>query len=192
MDTKSTTHASFVLTAPALLSLFGSSSGLPNPDDSNPPGPWGPVMRRANERVAAILGPSPEPWGPSPDPWRAAYAQALAQEVVDRVILMQQVADALPQTGSSHGIIIIGGALADFVDGCGTGRIKQGHLPPPHHLNEDAQLSPYQLTLMAAEFKQSANQASSDGLRQEFNKTAEQLLEIGIGRLQSAAAQAAG
>ncbi len=105
---------------------------------------------------------------------------------------MQQVADALPQPGSTHGIIIIGGALADFTDGCGTGRINQRHVPRPPHHNDDARLSPYQLTLMAAEFKQSANQASSEGMRQEFNKTAEQLLEIGIGRLQSAAAQAAG
>ena len=195
MQSNQTSHASLVLTAPALLSLFGVSSGVPNPDDSNPPGPWGPVVRRAEERVGAILGPFPEPWrdifSPVPDPWRAAFAQALAQEVIDRVTLMQEVADALSQAGSSHGIIIIGGMLSDFIDGCGTGRLRQGHPPPPLHHNDDGRLSPFQLVLMAVQFKQSANEAASQGLRQELGKAGERLLEIGIGRLQSSA-QAAG
>ncbi len=52
MESKQKNQA--VLTSSALLSLFGASSGLPNPDDSNPIGPWGPVMRRAGERVAAV------------------------------------------------------------------------------------------------------------------------------------------
>jgi hypothetical protein len=191
MKSNQTTHSSLVLTTPALLSLFGPSSGVPNPDDSNPPGPWGPVIRRAEERVRTVLEPQPLPWrevfGPVPDPWRAAFAQALAQEVIDRVTLMQQVSDALSQAGSSHGIIIIGGMLSDFTDGCGTGRIRQGHPPPPLHHNDDGRLSPFQLVLMAAQFNQSANETANEGLRQEFSKAGEQLLEIGIGRLQPSA-----
>jgi len=93
-------HTSFNLETTALLSLVGHLSGFPNPDDTNPPGPWGPVIRRASERVRAMLGPSPDPWrgvlGPSPDPWRVSFAQALVQEVIDRATLMQEVADALP------------------------------------------------------------------------------------------------
>jgi len=193
MQSNQTTSGRFVLTTPAVLSLFGVKSN-PNPDDPDNPGPWGPVVRRAEDRVRAVLGPSPQPWrdtdGPSPDPWRAAFANALADEVIDRVNLVQQVAGALPQTGSSQAIIIIGGILKDFVDGCGTGRIKQ-HFPPPRH-HDDARLSPFQLVLIAAQFQESANLTTNEGLRQEFKKASEGLLETGIGRLQSAAAQTAG
>src|SRR5205814_2071192 len=80
MQSNKTTNSSFTLSARALLSLFGGSSGLPNPDDSNPPGPWGPVIRRAEERVRDVLGPSPDPWRqaftPVPDPWRACWKSA--------------------------------------------------------------------------------------------------------------------
>jgi hypothetical protein len=155
------------------------------------------VIRRAEESVRSILEPQPLHWsevfGPSPDPWRAAFAQALAQEVIDRASLMQEVADALPQAGSTHGIIIIGGMLSRFIDDCGTGRIRQGHIPhpPPRH-NDDGRLGALDLVLMAAQFNQSAAATDNEGLRQEFSKASGRLLEIGLGRLQSAAAQSAG
>src|SRR5262245_38683156 len=107
MEPKPSTHVTFTLDPSTLLSLVGQLSGLPNPDDSNPPGPWGPVIRRAAERVRSVLGPFPQPWhhifGPVPDPWRVAFGQALVREVIDRAMLMQEVADALPQAGQTHG-----------------------------------------------------------------------------------------
>jgi len=189
MQSNQTTHGKFVLTTPAVLSLFGVKSN-PNPDDPDRPGPWGPVVRRAEDRVRAVLGPSPDPWLVGPDPRWAAFARALAEEVIDRANLMQQIADALPQTGGQHAIIIIGGALKDFTDGCGTGRIRQ-HFPPPRH-HDDARLSPFRLVLIAAQFQESANETTNEGLRQEFINAADRLLETGMGRLQSATAQAAG
>ena len=183
---------SFVLTKQAVLSIFGVKVSFPNPDDDHP-GPWGPVVRRAEERARAVL-PSPDPWrerfGGSPDPWRAAFAQSLAEEVIDRANLMQQIADALPQAGSQHAIIIIGGMLQDFVDGCGTGRILQLFPPPRPHPDPDARLAPFQLVLIAAEFQDAAN-ASSGGMRQEFTKASELLLQTAVRHLSAAAAQAA-
>jgi hypothetical protein len=206
MEANQTTHASFKLTAPALLSLFGPSSAFPNPDDSNPPGPWAPVIRRAEERVRLVLepqplpwreifGPVPDPWnevfGPFPQPWRAAFAQALAQEVVDRASLMQEVADALAQAGNTHAIIIVGGYLSRFIDDCGTGKLRQGRpLPPPRH-NDDGRLGARELVLMAAQFERSAAATSHAGLSQEFARAGERLLKMGVGRLQSASAQSA-
>src|SRR4030095_5140361 len=111
MQSNQTAPGKFVLTTPAVLSLFGVQSN-PTPAAPDNPAPRGPAVRRAGGRVRAVLGPSPQPWrdtdGPSPDPWRAAFANALADEVIDRVNLVQQVAGALPQTGSSQAIIIIG------------------------------------------------------------------------------------
>ena len=59
-----------------------------------------------------------------------------------------------------------------------------------HH--DEVRLSPSQLIVIAAQFQERANEATNEGLRQEFVKTSEQLLETGLGRLQSATAQAAG
>jgi len=186
MGTNRSEHKSINLSSTAVLSLFGNLSDFPNPDDSNPPGPWGPVIRRAADRVRSVLGPSPEPWNARS---RATFAQALAQEVIDRASLMQDVADALPQLGQSQGIIIIGGFLSRFIDDCGTGRIKHP-LPPPRHPGDEKLASP-ELLVMAAQFEQSAAATDNEGLRREFNKASENLLEIGVGRLQSAASTAA-
>jgi len=37
-------------------------NGYPNPEDPDPPGPWGPVIRRALDRVRRVAGPLPDPW----------------------------------------------------------------------------------------------------------------------------------
>jgi hypothetical protein len=110
--------------------------------------------------------------------------------VIDRANLVQQVADALAANRQQHAIIIIGGSSQRFSDGCGTGRIRQ-HFPPPRR-HDDARLSPFQLVLIAAQFQESANETTNEGLRQEFINAADRLLETGMGRLQSATAQAAG
>ena len=188
MESNQPTHHS--LASSALLSLVGQL--FPNPDDANPPGPWGPVIRRAAERVRSILGPIPDPWNwvldPVPDPWRAAFSQILAQEVIERATLMQEVADALPQAGATHGIIIIGGFVSRFIDGCGTGKIK--FRPPRHHGGDE--LTPPDLLLMAAQFEQSAAATDNEGLRREFTNASARLLDIGVGRLQSAMSRSAG
>ena len=194
MKPNQSTHASFNLEATALLSLVGHLSDFPNPDDTNPPGHWGPVIRRALERIRSTLGPTPDPWrrilGPTPDPWRVSFAQALAQEVIDRATLMQEVADALPQAGTTHGIIIIGGFVSRFIDDCGTGKVKHP-FPPPRHPGDDV-LTPFELLVMAAEFGRSAAATDNEGLRNAFSEATGRLAEMGVGGLQSAAARSAG
>ncbi|MCA1818159.1 MAG: hypothetical protein LC746_17585 [Acidobacteria bacterium] len=196
MESDQPARASYTLAAHALRSLFGGSSAFPNPDDSNPPGPWGPVIRRAEQSLRSILEAQLLVWrdvfGPVPDPWRAAYAQALAEEVIDRTTLMQETADAMAQAGNTHAIIIIGGYLSRFIDDCGTGRIRQGHVPHPPRHGEDGHLGAFELVVMAARFEQAAAATSNERLRREFGKAGERLLEAGAGRLQSATAQSAG
>jgi hypothetical protein len=103
---------------------------------------------------------------------------------------MQEVADALPQAGATHGIIIIGGFVSRFIDDCGTGRVK-AHFPPPRHHGDDNLTAP-ELLVMAVEFQQSAATTDNAGLRREFSKASDRLLDISAGRLQSAASQSAG
>jgi hypothetical protein len=83
-----TSHASGSMSPESVVSfLRGVLGGYPNPDDTQPPGPWDPIIRAALERVlrfgplpdpwAHLAGPFPEPWqafaGPVPDPWQTAF-----------------------------------------------------------------------------------------------------------------------
>ena len=133
--------------------LFGLvrelAGGFPGPVGDEPKGPWGPVMRRAIEKMRIQEGPVPDPWrsagggvyrngadrasaialNPQPLPPRFVFARAVAQSVIERAELMQDIADAT--SGDENGIIIVGGYLSRFADDyCGNGHIFKH--PHPH------------------------------------------------------------
>lgn len=121
-----------------LVDMVTSSIGIgatwmyPNPEDWGPLGPGGPVMTQPLEKYLEAVTPRPEPWRKiSFDPQRilfgrAAYVTAIAQAVVDRAELLQDISEATrregerPAGGSGH--------VAKCVDDwCGNGYIG---LPP--------------------------------------------------------------
>jgi hypothetical protein len=161
--------------------------GNPNPDDPLPAGPWGPVVRHALGRVGARFGPHPEPWveadlNPQPLPPHAAFAVALAQAVIDRAGLMQDVADGLAREGQQRGIIIVSGYLSRFIDDCGNDRLPHGIPAPgprPHHGPGFGML---ELVLMGAEFERHAQQLDQPALAQEFRHVGVALTELGLAR----------
>ena len=53
---------------------------------------------------------------PQPLPPRAAFLTAFAEEVIDRTLLIHEIAGALDQTGDERGIIIVSGRLSLLVD----------------------------------------------------------------------------
>lgn len=169
--------------------LFGQLTGRgnPNPDDPLPGGPWGPVVRNALERLAVRVAPHPEPWieaglNPQPLPPRAAFAVALAQAVIDRAALMQDVADGMANEGQQRGIIIVSGYLSRFIDDCGNDRVSHA-IPwprprPPH----PASFGMLELVLMGAEFERHAQQLDQSTLAQEFRHVGVALTELGLAR----------
>ena len=116
MDTDTRTQV-----APEARSRFGAlhslvteliTGGLPDPDNPQPPGPADPVIRRALSRFRdsvghgvpwTVFGPQPEPWrqiyGPHPEPWRLV-AILVAEEIIDHVSRLQDIADIAGQSGS--------------------------------------------------------------------------------------------
>jgi hypothetical protein len=77
------------------------------------------------------LGPVPDPWqqsgsvsdhwnqvalNPQPLPPRTLLFTAIAQEVIDRALLIQETVEALQSQGERQGIIIIGGYISRFAD----------------------------------------------------------------------------
>jgi hypothetical protein len=120
---------------------------------------------------------------PQPLPPRAAFLAAFAEEVIDRALLMQEVADALNQTGEQQGIIIVGGKLSLLVDElCGNSFKVRIPFPKPRH-DEEEFLSGLELLAVGAVFEQNAATIAHQGLQQELRYGGAKLIETGIARM---------
>jgi len=120
---------------------------------------------------------------PQPLPPRAAFLAAFAEEVIDRSLLMQEVADALNQTGEQQGIIIVGGRLTLLVDElCGNNFKVRIPFPKPKR-DEDEFLSGLELLTVGAVFEENAATVAHEGLRQELRNAGARLIETGIARM---------
>ncbi len=119
---------------------------------------------------------------PQPLPPRAAFFAAFAQEVIDRASLMQEIADAMNQTGEERGIIIVSSYLNGFVDDLcpEPPKIK---IPPKPKFDTDDRLSGLELIVTGAVFEQNAAAAANEGLRQELRNAGAKLIETGIARM---------
>ncbi|MGH6842279.1 MAG: hypothetical protein ACREDV_09360 [Methylocella sp.] len=184
----------------ALVSLIGQViSGNPNPDDSSPPGPWGPVIRKALQQVLWRFGPGPEPWlqfGPRPEPWvqvalnpqplppRTLFFAAIAQEVIERASLIRETADALTSQGERQGIIIVGGYVSKFADEwCGNGRLKWPFPGPrPHWFPEER--GGVDLIVTGVQFQRAASETFDGQLSQTFADAGAKIVQAGVAKLQ--------
>lgn len=120
---------------------------------------------------------------PQPLPPGVAFLAAFTEEVIDRVLLMQEVADSLSLTGEQQGIIIVGGKLSLLVDElCGNNFKVRIPFPRPRR-GEDEFLSGLELLTAGAVFEQNAATVAHEGLRQELRNAAARLIETGIGRM---------
>jgi hypothetical protein len=169
----------------------------------------------ALRRAEAVFGPRPEPWqvvfasiltrhpeiwdalggghsfgeevalNPQPLPPRFALLTSVAQAVISRAELLQEIADATRREGEEQGIIIVSGYLARFVDDfCGT-EFRPKWLfpgpPPPWFADE---LKGIDLVVMATQFEQAAREAYSPELRQNLADANARLVEAGLAKLQ--------
>lgn len=130
------------------------------------------LLRNGLDRVAL---------NPQPLPPRWAFVAAFAEEAVERILLVQEVADSLGHAGEQRGIIIVGGRVASLVDEfCGNGF----HIPLPHPKHSDGgRLSGVELVIAGAVVGQNAAAVAHEGLRRELNDAAARLMETGIARM---------
>ena len=181
------------------------------------PEPW-------KEVLASILARHPEIWdaiggghslgdeaalNPQPLPPRFAFLTAVAQAVINRAELLQEIVDAsqfegeggsalinggrLPGVkvvsqggGEERGIIIVSGYIARFVDDfCGTGfRLKYPFPGPrPHWFAEE--LNGLDLVVLGMQFDQSAKEAYSPDLRDAFSAASFRFGEAGLSKMDS-------
>jgi hypothetical protein len=128
---------------------------------------------------------------PQPLPPRAAFLIAVAQAVIRRAELLQEIAGATSQDGSQQGIIIVGGYTSRgytsrFSDEwCGTGFKLRWPFPGPRPHWFPHKLNAIDLIVVATQFEQAAKETFSQKLRQHLVKTSGKFTEVGMSRLQS-------
>ncbi|HEY8034320.1 MAG TPA: hypothetical protein VIF37_01880 [Methylobacter sp.] len=164
-------------------SIFGPVSGKPVS--------WKVVL-------SSILAKHPELWdavgghssgeevalNPQPLPPRFAFLVALAQTVISRAELFQEIADAVPREGEQQGIIIVSEYIARFIDDCGTGFKPKWPFPgppPPWFAHE---FDGIDLVVMATQFEQAAKETFSRDLRQNLANASVKLAEVGLSKMQ--------
>lgn len=180
----------------AFVSLVSQLTGAnPNPDDAEPHGPGAPVIRRVLDRFRHLVGPGPEPWsvfGPQPEPWlavalnpqplppRLALATALAQEMIDRTMLLHDLADALPGDTQAHVQQAVGRRLSEFADEyCG----NEPRWPFPGPSRGDGapeSMRAIEQVVMGVQFKRAAETLPYGALQQGFAEAGDRFIEAGV------------
>lgn len=160
----------------------------PDPEgDPQPPGPWDPVIRQAIEKV---FGPHPEPWrtrfesvalNPQPLPPRWAFGVEFIRLAADRLVLIQEAADAI-RTGDERGIIVVGGRVSELVEFvCGNHFPRR--IPPRPGPDPDPRLTGQELVLMGAALIGHSKALVNEALAGEFTAAGEKLIGAGLERL---------
>lgn len=168
-----------------------------------------------SQTKASVFGPQPDPWkvafasifasrpeifdvvsgghgfgeevslNPQPLPPRFAFLVAVAQMVISRAELLQEIADAAQREGEKQGIIIVGGYTRRFSDDwCGNGFRLKWPFPGlrPHWFVKE--LDGIDLVVMATQFEQAAKDAFSQELRQSLRDASAKFVEAGMSKMQ--------
>jgi hypothetical protein len=126
-------------------------------------------------RAAAELNPQPLPP-------RAAFLAAFIQEVIDRAVLTQEIADSLIQTGDERGIIIVSGRIKQFITDIDElcPRIPK-KFPKPKGF--EYRFSALELLMAGGVCSENADTVANDNLQQEIRNAGVKLIEIAIDRM---------
>lgn len=176
---------------------------------------FGPGPQPWRSSLESVYGPLPDPWkvifasiaakypaiwdiigggpsfgaevalNPQPLPPRFAFLVSLAQTVISRAELLQEIADATRREGEQQGIIIVGGYIVRFVDDfCGTKFRPKWPFPGPPPPWFAKEVSGIDLVVMAAHFEQAAKETFSPDLSQTLADASAKLAEAGMLKMQ--------
>jgi hypothetical protein len=178
----------------ALVKLFDY---LPNPDDAEPGGPAGPVMRRLDW---VLRGPQPLPpreqlasqlirqlgaeWGPRPEPWLwSTTTRAVISQHLDRFTMAGII---IVSGDNEHPARVINESLSALIDNfCGTPPFKGPFPGPWGPLLDSETLHPVNLIMAGIQFQKAAGAFDGHPLHDALDQAAERLLGEGFNRLGS-------
>ena len=189
---------SITISHKALMAILNSFiGGYPDPDNSLPPGPVDPIIRRTFDRVRYQLAPQPEPWlaslpnpsiqvalNPQPLPPRLAYTTVLAQEIINSITNLQDIADTLPEDAQARVGEVANRRLQVFLDEyCGTTPPKSP-FPGPRPRNGVVQgFNSLELVVLGTQFEAAATTLMNEGLQQALSTAGTKLIEQGTAQL---------
>ena len=188
------------------INIFG-----PHPEPWDVYGPFPQPWRK----LESVFGPLPDPWkaiftsivarypaiwdviggghsfgyevalNPQPLPPRFAFLVTLAQTVISRAELFQEITDAARHESEQQGIIIVSGYVARFVDDfCGNDVRFKWPFPGPRPNWLAEEVSGIDLVVMAAQFDRAANETFNEELRQNLAGAGARLAEAGWSKMQ--------
>jgi len=121
---------------------------------------------------------------PQPLPPRVAFLVSVAQTVIARAELLQEIAGAAVREGEQQGIIIVGGYINRFCDDvCGNGFRLPWRFPGPRPHWYHHELQGIDLVVLAAQFEQGAREAYSPELSRNLSHASARLAEAGLARM---------
>lgn len=122
---------------------------------------------------------------PQPLPPRLAFLAAVTHTVINRVELLQDIADNTVDEGERRGIIIVGGYISRFCDEfCGSNFRLIWPFPGPPPVWFSTELHGVDLLVMATQFHQASKEAYSPDLRQNLADAGARFAEAGIAKMQ--------
>lgn len=182
----------------ALISILNSFTGSQGPEgDPLPPGPWDPVIRKAFNQIRWQFGPLPDPWitsvsnpfsqvalNPQPLPPRLAYTTVLAQEMVNSIANLQDMAEILPEDAQARVGEIANRRLQLFFDDyCGTPPRKSPFPGPRPRDGAIEGFNPLELVIIGTQFEAAATTLVDGGLQEALSVLGTQLIEQGISQM---------
>jgi hypothetical protein len=120
---------------------------------------------------------------PQPLPPRYAFLAFLAQTVISRAELIQEIIDTTQGEGQQQDLTGASRYIARFVDDCLLGKVRWPFpVPPPHwFVNE---LDGIDLLVMATQFEQTAKGIFSSDLRKNLADASAKFAEAGLSKMQ--------
>jgi hypothetical protein len=199
-------NATLAITKAAVVGLFDSLS-YPNPDDSGPWGPIGPVIRQAllaamRPALPPVAGAFPDPWqrigwallNPQPLPPKAAQvpipwiSAVAARSVIDYAVTLGRSADAaVSDEQGDQAMKAAQMAIHEFVDDlCPPPRFPRKWPRPwpwPWQLDADFVADPVDVLVAGVQFQKAADVSRGGPLAADFERAADVLFETGFQRL---------
>jgi hypothetical protein len=193
---------------PKELAVFAGSflngAGYPAPDDDEPVGPWGPVIHKALRNTVLQAGTSNmalhilaqkypaiwDLWGgplvqvalnPQPLPPQIVFAASLAQEVIERALLIQDLAEAF-NPGQLHSVVpkYITRFSDELCPEPPKIKIPKGPWPDPE---PDERWGASELMVIGLAVQQAAVSFADGEVQKSFNEASNKIMETAVSRL---------
>lgn len=162
------------------------------------PGPWDPIILKADHKTRLQLGSKLEPWladlqnplmqnglNPQPLPPRLLFTNILAQEIIESLLHLQDLADLLPETQPRISTLAEQ-RVSIFIDEyCGTPPKKSpfSNIRTKDDQSEDG-FTAVELVILGAQFGAAAETFMNKDLQQSLINISDKLTELGVSRME--------